>query len=1475
LSVLRGDIFRRIRKSSYTVKPTAENNKLVAADSTPMPVIKEIMADIKIAGLGIPCTFCVVENLAFEAILGVDFLTAANAVVDVGNNTLSLCDGFIAVPLITATDSIAVSTIDAVSLPAYSESIFNVSANVKQRKGLYMIESSPFTCCKRLFIARTIFTPTQRVCCCRVFNPTNRTIELPAKAVVAMATPVEIVKQDENQQSVASNADISVSEMRRVLEELQVSFKDCAFEGKDLDALIRLLYRHKDRLATKLADLEVSDLLEMQIDTGDALPRRERQFRHTPIERQQIKQYAQELLDAGKVRFSDSPWAANVILVAKKDGGPNLRVALDYRFLNSVSRISSYKLPTFQEIVDNLAFLGRSKYFLTLDLRSGYWQTKLDPRDAHKTAFHVDNLGRLEWIVTPMGLSNAGAFFQRVMELALRDLIPETAICYLDDIIAVGETPQQLLRKLDLIFDRLRKAKLKVHPSKSHFGVKSVRFLGHIFSENGIAPDSSKYDVINKFPVPRNSKNVKSFLGLAGFYRRYVPNYSVLTYPLRQLTKEDTPFKWTDECQQAFLELKRRLTSAPILMLPRLDHEFIITTDASQRGTAWILSQKDQNNRERVICYGAKALSPAETRYSIAELECLALVQAVRENHTYIANNLCEVRTDNISLRYLNSMKLATNNRLTRWALFLQSYRLKLVHKPGITNQAADALSRIPWEDVERESETKHAHSDATIAPIYSPTAERTLIEFGTAERTSFACPVTSVNHADAQSSLPTASDIRTATPQCPQLGPIFNYLRTRQLPTDAQAARRIVYESENYIIEDDLLYFLYTPRTRKLDRAHVTLKLLCIPDIFRHNIAVALHDFNTHIGFQRLYATCKLRYYFKNMYQFLREHVLTCQVCQQAKRPTHPQQIPIQATPMARPLCRWLCDFHGPFPNSLDANSDPKRPNRYVIALVDQCTLWVELCAVPDVTAQTVVRTLFDNIVSRYGVPSQMVIQSDNGSAFIAKLTKLFCDTFGIHQNFSTPFHPQPNSKVENFGNSLNTAIRILTTSQSEWSQHLQTIAMSHRASATCSTGMSPYEIIYGQPMQLFIDHNLLSDKTDAPSLQAYMQEIKPKLTVLHQLAMENASDSASRHRQNRNKGAQPPSFKVGDQVLLHDPSNKTGENPKLKRRWKGIFLIAEVLNNYNFQLQELKTGKMLKRPVHGERLRPLHTLDNDYRLPTPQKLTQVFECVTQQRKLSVHIVVGDILQASTHAIGHLADTDAAQQTAQSKRLFDAAGTGVLQAFTAYAADNTPTADGRCFITPAGNLTPIRRVAHVYTSHDTTQVQAEILNCLHAVDTHHDIIASITLPFYDEHGNNTYWDIAQQCADAVKNFDISQTDQPRFLTQIDFVCQDLTAASVLQTVFTHTIPAQPTIAPQTDGTPSANEPQTPTVQATQWFEIERVIKRRRRKLGDEYLVKWKDFNQTDWVKRSDLSPAALQDFLQRQPVKTKRHARN
>jgi O-acetyl-ADP-ribose deacetylase (regulator of RNase III) len=260
-----------------------------------------------------------------------------------------------------------------------------------------------------------------------------------------------------------------------------------------------------------------------------------------------------------------------------------------------------------------------------------------------------------------------------------------------------------------------------------------------------------------------------------------------------------------------------------------------------------------------------------------------------------------------------------------------------------------------------------------------------------------------------------------------------------------------------------------------------------------------------------------------------------------------------------------------------------------------------------------------------------------------------------------------------------------------------------------------------------------------------------------------------------------------MADKVLLFDPTTKTGQHSKLKRRWSGPYLITEVLDNFNSKLQELETGRVLKRPVHADRLRPLKELQNDYRLPIPDTLQQTFQCTTAQRNLAVRILVGDILSATAHAITHVTGPVPSQQNALSQRLFDTAGAGVLQTFRQHIDENAPLTTGDCFITPAGNLNPIRRIVHINSSCDSDKVQAETSNCLQTVDTHQDNISSIVIPFFDSLGSNTFWDIAQQYAKAVNDFDAATTE-PKFLTKIDFVCRNLTAASVLQTVFKHTI---------------------------------------------------------------------------------------
>jgi transposase InsO family protein/O-acetyl-ADP-ribose deacetylase (regulator of RNase III) len=708
---------------------------------------------------------------------------------------------------------------------------------------------------------------------------------------------------------------------------------------------------------------------------------------------------------------------------------------------------------------------------------------------------------------------------------------------------------------------------------------------------------------------------------------------------------------------------------------------------------------------------------------------------------------------------------------------FLQPYNLKILHKSGKSNVVPDALSRIDWQQVEKEQAEKKANSNIAATAVSAARAERITITFDTAQHEAFMCPLATINQATLHARFPNKEDICAALPDCPDFGLMYRFLSTDELPADDKLARRIVHEARDFIIEDNVLWLLHTPRTKKLDRIYAVSKRLCIPRLFREQIALGLHDDISHPGFSRVFATARLRYYFKDMYPFLRNHVLTCQVCQEAKRPIHADKTPLLPTPMARPFCRWIADIHGPYPESFESENDAQKPKRYVIAFIDQCTLWPELCAVVDITAATFIRAMFDHVISRFGVPHNLVLQSDNGSNFTAQLTKAFCETFGVKQKFSSPYHPEPNSKIEQFADSLHKAIRILTTKQADWSKHLQAIAMSHRAMTTTSTGFSPYEVAFGQPMQLFIDRSLLSENTDSPSLQVYMKEVAPKLTLLEQVASQNAVDSAARHRKYRNVDATPPSFEVAEQVLLLDTTTKTGQNPKLKRKWTGPFLITEVLDNYNFKLQELETGRDLKRPVHASRLKRLRQHPNDYRTPAPDTLRQIFQCTTAQKKIEVRILVGDILQAATHAIMHPTCVDASQSNDLSERLWLAAGEGVQQTFRQHIDQQADNATGHCFITPAGNLHPIRRIAHIVSAFDSETVHSETSNCLRTADGYLENIASLAIPFFDSLGSNTFWDIAQQYANAVNDFDAANADQPSYLTKIDFVCRDLTAS--------------------------------------------------------------------------------------------------
>jgi hypothetical protein len=480
-----------------------------------------------------------------------------------------------------------------------------------------------------------MFDAKKRAFCCRVLNATDKKICLAPRTIVAAATPVDIMKGERTPQiNDTPNTTLTVAEMRTELEQTGVSFTDCVFTGADFDALIKMLYNYRDRIAVKLSDLEVCDILQCEIDTGDALPVRSRCFRYSPEQKKILKQKVQELLDADIIEPSDSRWSSQVLLVAKKDS-IQLRFAIDYRKLNEVSRMTSYPLPTMDSILDNMA-AAQAEYSSTIYLKSGYYQTAMATGSKNKTAFSVQGLGNFSFKKLTMEISAGPGFFQRLMDTVLKSLVPEIALVYLDDVLVYSRNPQEMVDRLALVFDRFRAAKLKIHPKKSHFGVGKVCFLGRVFTENGVSPDPRKFDIVRKFPVPRNQKQIKSFLGLTSFYKKFNSGYSLISKPLRELLKNDRKFLWTKECDELFQELKNKLITAPVLMLPKLDQAYFVSTDASRSGIAWTIQQKDEQGRLRPVLFGGRALKDSEKNYSVHYLEGLAV-------YNFFSRELCAV----------------------------------------------------------------------------------------------------------------------------------------------------------------------------------------------------------------------------------------------------------------------------------------------------------------------------------------------------------------------------------------------------------------------------------------------------------------------------------------------------------------------------------------------------------------------------------------------------------------------------------------------------------------------------------------------------------------------------------------------------------------------------------------------------------------------------------------------------------------
>ncbi|XP_078235923.1 uncharacterized protein LOC144584201 [Pogona vitticeps] len=429
-----------------------------------------------------------------------------------------------------------------------------------------------------------------------------------------------------------------------------------------------------------------------RIHTGDAPPQAVSPYRVTGPYRDKVRKELDEMLRENIIVPSSSPWSSPIVLVDKPDG--SIRFCVDYRKLNRVTTPDAYPMPRLDNLIETI---GGCRFISSLDLVKGYWQLRIDPRDQEKTAF-CSPFGLYEFRVLSFGLRNAPATFQRLMDQTLAGLSDFT-VAYIDDIGIFSNTWEDHLIHLELVLQRLSAAGLTVKASKCQLGSPEIKYLGHMVGGGVIKPLEAKIEAVRDWPRPNTKKKVKSFLGLVGYYRKFIPRFSEIAAPLTDLTRKtaDDRIPWTSDCEAAFQRLKEALINYPVLRAPDFDREFIIYTDASNSGVGAVLCQEDENGDQHPVSYLSRKLQKGERHLATVEKECLAIVYAIQKAKPYIWGRHFILCTDHSPLQWLKTMK-THNSKLMRWALNLQDYDFEVKVVRGSVNCVADALSRRPEE---------------------------------------------------------------------------------------------------------------------------------------------------------------------------------------------------------------------------------------------------------------------------------------------------------------------------------------------------------------------------------------------------------------------------------------------------------------------------------------------------------------------------------------------------------------------------------------------------------------------------------------------------------------------------------------------------------------------------------------------------------------------------------------------------------
>lgn len=1048
-------------------------------------------------------------------------------------------------------------------------------------------------------------------------NESLKEVEIADGTIIGYLYPTDVVKSVPKPEP----------EFTEGFDSSKIDFGDSNIPEEWKERLRHKLLQRADVFSLSEWDVGLAKGVEHSIRLSDDRPFRERSRRLAPADIDDVRRHIQELLAAGIIKESRSPYASPIVIARKKSG--KVRMCIDYRTLNSRTIPDQYTTPRIDDALD---CLSGSKWFSVLDLRSGYYQIAMREEDKEKTAF-ICPLGFYQFERMPQGITGAPATFQRLMEKAVGDMNLLQVLVYLDDLIIFGRTLEEHEERLMKVLDRLQEVGLKISLDKCQFCQPKVRYVGHIVSAEGVATDPAKIEAVTTWPQPTDLRGLRSFLGFCGYYRRFVANYSSIVRPLTELTKgypptqhgrkpknlskgkktqpdppyfdEREPFgeRWDSTCTQAFQTIIHRLTDAPVLAFADPNKPYILHVDASLSGLGAVLYQEYAEGL-RPVAFASRKVSASEKNYPIHQLEFLALKWAVVDKfHDYLYGARFTVRTDNNPLTYvLTTAKLNATGH--RWLANLSTYDFDISYRPGKNNIDADLLSRQEFRDVDTGWETIPKSGVLSICNRIkvqsSKVCPRGYVEqLGASPEcipVVYAFPTRVDVSAPSQLS---RREIKTAQQNDKVIGPVIEAVQQGKWPQGVEMSddlRLMKKELAKLVLKDGLLH-------RQSKRPTGEVSQLVLPAEYRANVLKAMHDELGHLGVERTTDLIRMRFYWPRLAWDIERHIKNCGECVTRKSPCQ-RAAPLHQIVSSGPMDLVCIDFLSMEPDSRGISN--------VLVVTDHFTRYAQAFPARDQKAITVAKILVDKYFIHYGLPAR--IHSDQGRDFESKLIKEMLKVLGIRKSRTSPYHPQGDPQPERFNRTL---LAMLATMSQEkrrrWSQHVTYLVHAYNSTKCDATGYSPYYLMFGREARLPVDvcFGTSPDGQDSGHHGRYVARLKEDLAQAFKLANQEATKTHQRNKRMYDKRVGFQTLEPGDRVLLKNLGLK-GKH-KLQSRWSAIpYVVEGKLPNLPVYRIKPEDGHGVVKTMHRDHLLPIGQL---VRLPRSEREPSPVRPVTRAR--------------------------------------------------------------------------------------------------------------------------------------------------------------------------------------------------------------------------------------------------------------------